>query len=196
MIRVGFIVEGDSERIVYESEDFQNLLKRLNLTSVGVISPQTRTKFFDPEQLKMYYENMLKNKPDKVFIIIDKENETECLSKIKNSICCIDQQNQINIIQVITLESWFLADSVALSSAFKRNYKFETPEKTDGHPFDELQREFIVNTDRGLGLKESTLPARKMVNKYKFSVENAAKHPNCPSAKYFLDKLSELSSNS
>lgn len=60
---------------------------------------------------------------------------------------------------------------------------------------DLLKREFSVYADRGLGPKESTLPARKMVKKYKFSIENAANHPNCPSAKYFINKLSELNPN-
>jgi uncharacterized protein YfkK (UPF0435 family) len=195
MIRVGFIVEGDSERIVYESEDFQEILKRLNLTNAGVITPQSRTKFFNPDQLRMYYQNILKRSPDKVFVIIDKETDSECLSEIKKNISCIDQSNQINIIQVKTLESWFLADSEALSLAFHRRYRYENPEKTENHPFEELQKEFKINTNRGLGSKESTLPAKKMVNKYKFSIENAANHPKCPSAKYFLDKLSELSPN-
>jgi hypothetical protein len=195
MIKVGFIVEGNSEKVVYESEIFQELLERFNLTCVGVITPGSRTKFFAQEQLIKYYENIRKNEPDKIIIIIDKEGDDECLYEIKQRISCIDQINQINIIQVKTLESWFLADSVALSRAFHRNYNYETPESTENHPFDELQNEFIVNTERGLGSKESTLPARKMVNKYKFSIENAAKHPNCPSARYFLQKLSDLNRN-
>lgn len=195
MIKVGFIVEGQSERIVYESDNFQELLSRFNLICVGVISPGSRTKFFVEEQLLKYYKNILNKEPDKVFIIIDKENENECLSEIREKLIDCNVEIQINVIQVKTLESWFLADSVALSKAFNKRYKHDTPEKIKCHPFDELQKEFLINTGRGLGSKESTLPAKKMVNKYNFSIENAANHPNCPSAKYFLQKLSELNPN-
>jgi hypothetical protein len=34
--------------------------------------------------------------------------------------------------------------------------------------------------------------AKKMVEKYRFSLERAAHHPHCPSAKSFYDGLLEL----
>lgn len=52
---------------------------------------------------------------------------------------------------------------------------------------------FIVEyTGRGTGDKVRT--AKKVVKNH-FNIENAGSHPNCPSAKYFLDKIDDLGSN-
>jgi len=196
MVSIGCIVEGQSEAIVYKSPEFIRILEKFGINLVKTVTPGGRPKFFIKEQIARYCNELFDEGVQKIIIIIDKETDDECLSEIRKKIYNCDPANQINIIQVKTLESWFLADSVALSKAFNKNYHHETPEKIIGHPFDELQKEFLNNTGRGLGSKDSTLPAQKMVSKFGFSLENAANHPNCPSANYFLQKLSQLNPNS
>ncbi|EDN65446.1 hypothetical protein BGP_6350 [Beggiatoa sp. PS] len=46
-------------------------------------------------------------------------------------------------------------------------------------------------TKRGPGSTRKIF-ARKMINTFNFSIERAANHPHCPSAKYFLEKLKKL----
>lgn len=197
MVNVGCIVEGQSEAIVYKSSAFKSLLERLNLNLVKTVTPGGRYKFFNREQIIKYCNEMFDDGVEKIIMIIDKETNDECLSDIKKGIYNCDPQNQIIIIQVKTLESWFLADSEALSKAFQEKYNFEdNPEKVEGDPFSILQNLFIEKTGKGLGPKDSTLPAQKMVYKFGFSLQNAANHPNCPSAKYFLQKLALLNPNS
>jgi len=196
MVNVGFIVEGHSEAIVYKSIGFVEILQKFGINLIKVVTPGGRPNFFIKDQIEKYCNELFDDGAEKIIMIIDKETNNECLSEIKKKIYNCDSVNQINIIQVKTLESWFLADSTALSNAFKKNFQYENPENIEGHPFDELQSLFLNNGEkRGLGSKESILPAKKMVNKHNFSIESAAKHPNCPSAKYFLQKLSELNPN-
>jgi len=57
-----------------------------------------------------------------------------------------------------------------------------------------LNEEFFNHTGKGLS-KRRNLHAKYLINEG-FSIENVAKHPNCPSAKYFLKKFSELNPNS
>ncbi|RLD59623.1 MAG: hypothetical protein DRJ05_06145 [Bacteroidetes bacterium] len=194
MVKIGLIVEGNSELIVYKSPSFIKVLDGFNLSLLKVVTPGGRPNFFRKEQIEKYCNELFDEGADKVFLIIDKETGNASLSEIKEKIYNCNTENQILIIQVMTLESWFLADSVALSKAFKKKFSFDYPEKVD-NPYLVLKNEFISKTGIGLGPKESTMPAQKMVRKFGFSIENVAKHPNCPSAKYFLKKLSELNPN-
>ncbi len=90
------------------------------------------------------------------------------------------------IVSVKKIEAWFLADSITLSSIFKGKFEFENPEnETD--PRQILKDLFVAKTGRGIGDSKPKF-ATRMVNNG-FSVVNAAAHPNCSSAKYFLQKL-------
>ncbi len=195
MVNVGFIVEGQSEAIVYKSIEFIRLLEKFGINLIKTVTPGGRPNFFIKEKIEKYCKELFDEGAEKIIIVIDKETDDECLYEIKKNIYNCDPENQINIIQVKTLESWFLADSVALSKAFKKKFHYPNPEKIEGHPFDALQNAFETNINRGLGPKESIRPAIKMVNYYGFSIENAANHDHCPSVKYFLQKLSELNPN-
>ena len=119
-----------------------------------------------------------------------------CISFAKANIYIYDRKKQIIIIAVKAIESWFLADSITLSNIFNEdNYQYNNPEEMEEKPFEILKSEFIKNREgRGIS-KRRNLHASKMINNG-FSIQNAASHPNCPSAKYFLQKLSQLNTNS
>jgi hypothetical protein len=89
------------------------------------------------------------------------------------------------------LEAWFLADKDALHSYLNSNYLCDEPES---HllPLDELKRLRTKYKDRGINDKK--ILAKQMLNYHGFKIENAAKHKNCPSAKYFLDKIQTIAS--
>ncbi|MCD4729894.1 MAG: DUF4276 family protein [Bacteroidales bacterium] len=197
MSKVGFIVEDKPYQKFIESENFIELLSNLNVELTGVHkSPNGRDCFFSENGDIQSFVKILKDKEtDYIFILIDKEDDP-CISFSKGRIHVYEQNIQINIIAVKAIESWFLADSETLSCIFNvNNYQYNDPEGMTEKPFEILKSEFIKNREgRGIS-KKRNLHATKMINNG-FSLENAAKHPNCPSAKYFLQKLSQLNPNS
>jgi hypothetical protein len=65
---------------------------------------------------------------------------------------------------------------------------FDFPEH-EANPFELIKQELIRLTGRGV--MDKVFLVRKMLRN-NFSVINAAAHPNCSSAKYFVDKLKAL----
>jgi hypothetical protein len=66
---------------------------------------------------------------------------------------------------------------------------FDKPELTDDMPFDTFKSLLIEHMGRGSGDK---VRLAKKVSKQGFDIENAANHPECQSARYFLDKIEGL----
>jgi hypothetical protein len=67
------------------------------------------------------------------------------------------------------------------------------PEQTVDMPWERL-KEIAINYHKkklGPGRKKKTF-TQKMIEQFGFSMERVANHPNCPSAKYFLEKLQIL----
>lgn len=93
-------------------------------------------------------------------------------------------------IAVQELEAWFLADSETLSILFDTDFIYDSPE-TVPKPFELLVTLRKQYTGRGIGDKK--IFARTMLG-CGFTIEQAAQHPNCPSARYFLIKLQTLAS--
>ena len=89
-----------------------------------------------------------------------------------------------------SLEAWFLADDEILkflTSNKVQNYEY--PENTEQMPYDTLKKILLEHTQRGTGSKVMFV---KRVLKNGFDIERAALHPNCHSAKYFVDKITDL----
>ncbi len=63
------------------------------------------------------------------------------------------------------------------------------PEKTTGMPWDRL-KEIGVKAGRGPGSKVSF--AKRFLRRHGFTIAAAAEHPNCPSARYFVEKVGAL----
>ncbi len=195
MIKVGFIVEDKPYQKFIESENFLELLASLDIELAGVsFSPDGRDRFFSKNTKIQSFYRILKDKnADYIFILIDKEDDP-CIGGLKERIFSYNEDKQINIIAVKAIESWFLADSLTLSGIFNKGYHCTNPEGMAEKPYEKLKSEFISNRGgRGIGKKRS-IHASLIINNG-FSIQNAAKHPNCPSAKYFLKKLSELNPN-
>ena len=79
-----------------------------------------------------------------------------------------------------------MADSNTLSKVFGKEYQFDFPEN-ENNPREKLREIFIRETGRGIGDSKPRFAKRFL--KEGFSVSNAANHPNCNSAKYFLSRL-------
>ena len=192
-MKCGFIVEGDSEIIVFKSKNINDIFYDNDLECVGIYSAQGRENIIKPNgEVESKVKILLDKGAEVIFIIMDLEKD-DCLVNLKIS-CHEYYSKQYIIILVQALETWFLADSITLSSILKKNFYYEEPEKTPELHYEVIKKEFM-NSFNGRGPGSKVSLSRKMIREG-FSFENILQHPNCKSAKYFYSKLKSLKNNS
>ena len=186
MVKIGFIVEGKTERKIIESEGFVQILHEHKLVLLLPVINADGNGNLLPEKLKEDLDVLKSAGAQKIFILTDLD-EDACITKTRQRIGGGD--DTIIVIAVKQIEAWFLADSDTLRQLMDdTGFFFDFPEK-EMSPFEKLRALFLEKTKRGVGTKD-ILAARML--KYGFSLRNAAAHPNCPSARYFLNKLQSL----
>lgn len=186
MVKIGFIVEGETEALILYSDKFRAILDELNLVSVGIINAGGNKNLL-PHNILIHQNNLIKKGAETILILTDLDDD-QCITKTKERIT--ERENQIIIVAIKQIEAWFLADSILLSNLFNEFFTFDYPEK-ENVPFDTLRA--LLIQFRGRGLPKKVPMALKMINSG-FSILNAANHPNCPSANYFLTKLKQCAS--
>lgn len=78
-----------------------------------------------------------------------------------------------------------------MKSIFRGNFLYEYPEH-EVIPFETIRTIYFNKFLKGIvGRDQKKKLAQKMLQNG-FSVQNAANHPNCPSAAYFLSKLEQI----
>jgi len=191
MVRVGFVVEGDCEEILVKSSHFRNLVARYHLEICRVVNTRGRGNLC-PKNISTSIANCRLASPDKIVVLTDLECEP-CITAAKEYI------GEEGVDQIVVakkaLEAWFLADTEAMRCWLK-NDDFQgeiMPEKTSAMPWEHLKEiaKHHHKDGRGPGTRKKRF-AKAMINQFDFSIERAANHPNCPSAKYFLEKLQQL----
>ena len=196
MVKVGFICEGECERIMIESDAFQDLLKRLNLDCVFPIKDANGNGNLLPHNIQIHLAMLKDAGAEKIIILTDLDADA-CTTNTKNRITkngAHKIDNGIIIVAVKELEAWYLADNVAMSNLLKKNHSVDNPQNFD-NPMKGLSDIHLAHTGRGLGVDSKGAKPRvtRKILEAGFSIENAAKHPNCASAAYFLNKLSKIS---
>lgn len=190
MVTVGFIVEGDTEKVLIESDNFKNWLKQQNITIYGNVLDAKGGGNLLPKNI-IPLVNQLKN-ADYIVILTD-------LEKDPNKQAVIDrigtQHTQLIFIAVRAVEAWFLADSEALKNWLSVEVTEIYPEKTINMPWDRLKELANQCQQRGTGSSKPAF-AKRMTKHWGFSLKRAAFHPNCPSAKEFYDGLLKLAASS
>lgn len=190
VVNIGFICEGFTEELILESEKFDLFLRDCNLRNVGLINVKGNSNLL-PHKIFQHQEFLYKKGASKIVILTDLDQD-ECITKTKLRIT--ESTNQIIIIAVKQIESWFLADNETMGKILDEDFVFEFPENED-IPIETIRKIHFDKFNRGLvGKDEKIRLARKML-KAGFSIQNAANHPNCPSAKYFLTKLQSIANN-
>lgn len=195
MVKVGFICEGYTEQFILQSANFNSLLIELKLHSLGVINVEGNGNLL-PRNIEKHRKNLITEGVEKIIILTDLDKDL-CITKTKERILTVENQvadieNQHIIIAVKQIESWFLADTASLSQVFRTDVNFDFPEN-ESDPFETIRQYHIRIHNRGIvGKNEKKRLATKFLNAG-FSIQNAANHPNCPSANYFLTKLEQLS---
>lgn len=191
MVKVGFIVEGTSDFIIIKSESFQHFLSKvLSIHNQEEDIIIARCKSNIKINFK-HYVNKLKRSVDYIFILVDQDDKEQQIRNQKYNppdcpLTVVDEirtyrdnkhytsSNLFFIVMTREMEAWFLADA-------KMDFHFE------GEP------EKIINPSDIVAKKLGTSSHVRIANKLKdtFSLERAAE--NAPSAKRFLQKLTQIS---
>ncbi len=181
---LGFIAEGDTEKRILVSNNFKSILNNLGLHFIEDVENAGGVTNLAKDKIKSLIKIQQDKGANKIIILTDSDGK--CITSVKNE---IDPENKnIIIVAVQMIEAWFLADKNAISTFFKKNYNCEFPEKIE-RPFDFIREEYLKINNRGI--RNKTMLGLRMIQSG-FSTENAATHPNCPSAKYFIEKLKSL----
>lgn len=187
VVKLGFIVEGASEKAILKSNMFKSLMQGLGLAYVEHIIDAKGGGNLLPQYLEDQIASLQTEGATRILILTDQEDAT-CITSVKERIN--PEGNHIIVVAVKAIEAWMLADSKAVSNYFGKNFKCDNPESFE-KPFQHIKTEKLKLTNRGVSDK-GQLCSRILASG--FSLEAAAAHPHCPSAKYFLDKLKALSS--
>ena len=186
MVRVGFIVEGETEKILIESRNFMHWLTD---SEIELIRPVLNAKGGGnllPQNIEPMILQLMEKKAHFIVILTDLEYDTSeeaVLLRIGT------QHTDLIYIAVKAIEAWFLADTDAMNKWLKTSdFIEEYPEKTPDLPWKRLKDIANNLNKRGPGNSKPVF-AKKMIEHYCFLVQNAAQHKHCPSAKKFRDAL-------
>lgn len=189
MVKVGFIVEGASEKIVLKAREFQDYLRSKQIEQVGdVIDMDGKGNLKASSQRMNTQVQLLRDAGANWIMVLRDMDNVDSFSVVKREV--YQAPDTVVCVAVQALEAWFLADSQTLSAVFQTAFHHDLPESVSA-PFELLVALRKQYTGRGIGDKK--VFARTMLG-CGFTIENAAQHTNCPSATYFLTKLQTLAS--
>ena len=183
MVKIGFIYDGETEKVILGSPMFIEFLNKYNFELAGHIK-YTGGKIERDT-------NMLLNRKsvEKVIILKDLEQlptEKDLINQLKSK----EKITNKNIIVIVKkmFEAWLLADTNTIKKILrqKKLKPFNNPEN-ETNPHSTLQNK--------LGSKYKNLgkPAiAKLFIRHGFTINNAAKHKQCHSAKNFLKIIENL----
>lgn len=190
VVTVGFIVEGDSEKLLVESPMFTAWLEQHQLQLGPVINANGINNILTPQHLQTRIQLCQRGTPTPTVIVLLLDLEQEpCYTSVKQRIHT-DSDTLICIARK-AVEAWFLADSEALSKWLGQDYTYLNPEATQEMPWETLKILAAQFQSRGTGTSK-VMFAKQYLKHKDFCLERAAQHPHCPSAAYFLDKLRSL----
>ena len=133
MVRVGFIVEGASEKIVVESAAFKAFLAEQNYQLVTPVIDAKGGGNLLPQNIEEFVVRLSNNNVDSIFILTDLEDES-CAEEVKQRVAHAGVN--MTFVAVKALEAWFLADTQAMNQWLRRDDFFEAlPEETTGKPW-------------------------------------------------------------
>lgn len=191
MVKIGFIVEGNTEKIVINSQEFKKFLKGINLAIVDPVIDAKGNGNLLPQNIEPFINRLKGASAEKIIVITDADQDD--ISQVKARILPADALYDIDLIVVAVkaFEAWFLACEELMRKVLcLPNFSMQFPERTQELPFEYIKELARCNNVRGPGGKVSF--AKKVI-KNGFSLREAAAHQNCPSAKFFLDNLLQIS---
>lgn len=194
MVTVGFVVEGDSEEFLPQSPAFRSWLRdECNLAVVDPVVNAGGNGNMCSRKIKVYVDKLkIQANPDKVVVLADLDPDScaPCIEKRKE---IIGEGGGIDLVVIArkAIESWFLADTEAMRSWTGDPGFFEDlPEAANGMPWDRL-KQIGIDNGRGPGNSKPFF-AKRFIQDSGFDPRRAGQHPNCPSARYFVERLCAL----
>jgi predicted ATP-dependent endonuclease of OLD family len=188
MVKIGFICEGQTEQILLQCDTFRQLLLSLNVESLPVINAGGSGNLL-PHNIEGYIARLERERAKAIIILTDLDEDL-CISKTTKRIGA--RPKDIVIIAVKKIEAWFLACSPAMEKMLGvAKFDFANPEE-DKTRFETINQLLTKHTGRGVGKKAAG--KIKLVNRLLdngLDLSTAAAHKNCPSAAYFIKKLTE-----
>ena len=193
MVTVGFVVEGESETLLVKSEVFRQWLREdCNLEVVDPVIDASGNGNMHSRNIGVSIKNLrTRANPDKVVVLadLDPEERVPCVQERKRIIG--SQGIDLVAIAKKAMESWFLADTEAMRRWLGDDTFYEVaPETLTGMPWNRL-KELRDKRGRGPG-RERLVFTRKFIRDHRFDVRRAALHDQCPSARYFVERLCAL----
>lgn len=183
MVKLGFIVEGNTEKILFGSETFSNYMKSLKIDFVPEIIDAKGNGKLLPQYISEFTQILQDKGATKIFIIADLETDP-CVTKTKERI--MPEEIHQCIISRKTIESWLLADTAAIRNYLgSADYICENPEEIE-NPFEEIKRQRLFFKNKGVTDKKILV---RTILGSGFSFENVISNPHCTSAQYFHKKL-------
>lgn len=187
MVKLGFIVEGKTEKLVIESDTFKAWLEANGCERINPVLDANGGGNLLPQHIEPMV-NLLKGAgAEHIIILTDLELDPD-FDTVKNRITTT--HTDLIFIAVKAIEAWFLADSQAMNSWLETtNFHEASPENTIAMPWDRLKEIAEEREKRGPGTK---VKFTKKILKCGYDTQNAAEHGNAPSAEVFLNGLKAL----
>lgn len=184
MVKFGLICEGETENIHFNTPEFIELLREFKLELVGIVETGSKNQYFQDRLIK-HRQILLDKGAEKIMVLVDLDTDT-CITLTKQAVQPFN--NQTVIVAVKEFENWYLADTVALQNLLGREVAIiENPEQEP-----DAEKKIIGLRGKGFGGSKPRLA--NAMKRSGFTIERAALHQNCPSARYFLTKLQTLAS--
>lgn len=189
MVKVGFISEGDSDTLLFQSNTFNTFLKELNILRIDVINAAGCGNLL-PHNISAYTKSLENQGAEKIVIVTDLDT-IECITKRKEQINA--RVKDTVIIAAKEIEAWYLADSIAMKNLLRRqHFNFEFPER-ELEPFEKINQLLVEETGTGVGKSRSgKIKLAQRILDFGFDFQRCSQHPNCPSALYFVNKLKQI----
>ena len=185
MVKIGFIVEGATEKIILEKSDLFPLLRENNIEFVAEIINDEGNGNLLPHNINPYSRALVDKGATKIFILTDLDEE-QCITKTKNRIG--SSAHRIVCVSIKTIEAWYLADQEAMRTFLGfATFDCAAPQEIID-PFQFIKTLRLQHSSRGVADKK--ILANLMI-KSGFTIKKAAGHPLCLSAHYFLKRILE-----
>lgn len=193
MVKAGFIVEGASERIVVESHRFVTLLRDCGYQLVTPVVDAEGGGNLLPHNIEAFIARLDRAGAEQIFVLTDLEDEA-LVASVRGRVA--HPRIDFTFIAVKALEAWYLADSTAMNAWLGiEDFHEANPEATPEKPWERLRQVAAERNKRGPGSNKVAF-AKKLIKHWGFSVESAATHESCPSARelvaYFRGKQGNI----
>lgn len=189
MVKIGFVCEGKTETLLLSSEKFIQFLSSNGIQLIDVVDAKGSGNLL-PDNISQYLTVLERKGAEKIFIVTDLD-EDACITLTKQRLQARPQD--VVVIAVKQIEAWFLANTIAMRSLLNDGgFVFDFPE-AEKIPFETIRNLMIQKTGRGIykGVGGKIKLTHILIS-LGLDISQAAAHPNCPSAAYFVKKLNEL----